>query len=147
MSVLSSLLISFSSKKWTFFLSSHFFLLNLILSFHLPLQPSFSLISSQTCLSQTASLSIFPTKNKKNTKTLSRKAEKDREVLCPGRKGLGHVSGVGERCLELRSVRKQEAVFILPSLAGWLSIPLGSLAFCLKYRPQGELSLVVQLNG
>lgn len=52
-----------------------------------------------------------------------------------------------EHCLEWRSARKQEAVCRLPSLAGWLSIPPGSLAFCLKYRPQGELSLVMPLNG
>lgn len=53
----------------------------------------------------------------------------------------------GEGCLELRSARKEEAVFIFPSLAGWLSIPPGSLAFCLKCRPQRELSLGVQLKG
>lgn len=61
--------------------------------------------------------------------------------------GVPSVSGVGEHCLELRLVRKQDAIFILPLLAGWLRILLGSLALCLKYRPQEELSLVVHLNG
>lgn len=80
-------------------------------------------------------------------KVLSRRAV-TLECGASGEEGGGRcVTGVGKHCLEWRSARKQEAVFIHPSLAGWLSIPLGGLAFCVKYRPLGELSLVVPLNS
>lgn len=87
----------------------------------------------------TVCFSIFSTKKKR--KKLSPRLE-PKSVVCPeeGRKERGGPCGTGgERSRELRSVRKQEAVFTLPSLPGWLRTLPGSSAFCLKCRPQGKL--------
>ena len=56
-------------------------------------------------------------------------------VICPGGTGWAIC-----QCPELRSARKQEAMFILPSLAGWLTIALGSSTFCLKSSYKEHLS-------
>lgn len=149
---LSSYLILFSSRKGNFLffslpISSYWTYTLLLFSSPTLFLPLPNLKVHQIYLSQTAAC-LFSLLKKKTFKKLSRRT-RTQEYSVPGEEGRGpSVSGGGGgHCLELRLVRKQEAIFILPLLAGWLSILLGSSALCLKYRPPEELSLVVQPEG